>query len=192
VSNKFAAIPDIGNTVDSLRDACQAMKQMLETLTQQRGAVNKPAGAVTFADLISLGIISSNYGAKFLGKYNNLRDLADGTWTAYTPTVFAGSGTFTSASATGRYSIIGKTVFFEVAISITTNGTAATFVGINTPPNTVAVTSNIIGCGRDILGAGKMLQMFINGTTAGIVNYDNTYPGSSGAQISVSGTFETT
>lgn len=59
--SNYAAIPEPSNTLEGLRDSVTALKQIVETLTQQRGAPNKPAGAVTFADLISLGLISADY-----------------------------------------------------------------------------------------------------------------------------------
>jgi hypothetical protein len=46
-------------------------------------------------------------------------------WTAYTPTVTASSGTFTTVSATGRNLIIGKLMLVEMKITITTIGSAA-------------------------------------------------------------------
>ncbi|WP_454626969.1 pyocin knob domain-containing protein [Bradyrhizobium cenepequi] len=55
------------------------------------------------------------------------------SWTSYTPTVTAGSGTFTSVSATGRYKIIGKTVFLQITVIITTVGTAAGTVNCSLP-----------------------------------------------------------
>jgi hypothetical protein len=181
VSNKFAAIPDIGNTVDSLRDACQAMKQMLETLTQQRGAVNKPAGAVTFADLIAMGVIDSQY----------IATAGTGPWTAYTPVITAGTGAFTTVSATGRYTKIGKTILVNIIINITTNGSAAGFIQVSLPFIGSPTGSSIL-VGREDAIAGKMLQCrtFVNANTAIITNYDNTYPGLSGALIELTGAYE--
>lgn len=44
-------------------------------------------------------------------------------WSTYTPTLTAGTGSFTSASAAGRYKQLGKTVFCHVTITVTTVGT---------------------------------------------------------------------
>src|SRR5687768_17034436 len=54
-------------------------------------------------------------------------------WTAYTPSVSAGVGAFGSASATGRYTQIGKTVLFSLAATITNNGTGSGYVIVTLP-----------------------------------------------------------
>ncbi|MET4263898.1 hypothetical protein ABIA95_000165 [Bradyrhizobium sp. LA8.1] len=108
-----------------------------------------------------------------------------GAWTSYSPTVSAGSGSFTSASATGVYKQIGKTVLFTVTITITTNGSAATNVTVTNPVNTNG--SNAGAFGREVGVSGKMLQGVINTSNMNIYNYDNTYPGATGAFIVMSG-----
>ena len=69
-------------------------------------------------------------------------------WTTYTPTPSCGTGTFTSASATGRYKQIGKTVFVQAALTVTTNGTCAGNMRMSLP-----LTSN---------GNAYALSMFDN------------------------------
>ncbi|MET4283574.1 hypothetical protein [Bradyrhizobium sp. LA6.12] len=108
-----------------------------------------------------------------------------GAWTSYTPTVSAGTGTFTSASATGVYKQIGKTVLFTVTITITTNGSGATNVTVTNPVNTNG--SNAGAFGREVGVSGKMLQGVINTSNMNIYNYDNSYPGATGAFIVMSG-----
>lgn len=104
---------------------------------------------------------------------------------AYTPTLSAGSGSFTSASASGVYKQIGKMVFFTVTVNITTNGTAASNVTVTNPINSNGAAAGAFG--RETAVGGKMLQGVINTTNMNIYNYDNTYPGASGASITVSG-----
>jgi hypothetical protein len=110
-------------------------------------------------------------------------------WTAYTPTVTAGSGAFTTVSGAGRYLVIGKTTLISVTVTITTNGTAAGYVHAtlpNTPQGSVQLT------GRES-AAGKALQTRAGGgSTFDILNYDGTYPGASGAVLVVSGIYENT
>ncbi|UEM09007.1 hypothetical protein J4G43_030175 [Bradyrhizobium barranii subsp. barranii] len=108
-----------------------------------------------------------------------------GAWTSYSPAVTAGSGSFTSASATGVYKQIGKSVFFTVTITITTNGSAATNVTVANPVNSNG--SNAGAFGREVGVSGKMLQGVINTSNMNIYNYDNTYPGATGAFIVMSG-----
>jgi phage-related tail fiber protein len=47
------------------------------------------------------------------------------TWTSYTPTVTAASGTFTTVSATGRHMVAFGICHYEVVITVTTKGTGA-------------------------------------------------------------------
>jgi hypothetical protein len=80
VSNNFAAIPDVGNTTDSIRDAVIALKQNMESLTQQRGAANKAVGAVTFSDLATLGLTDKGYAPQ-VGAWINYRIAKTGPYT---------------------------------------------------------------------------------------------------------------
>jgi hypothetical protein len=107
------------------------------------------------------------------------------------PTVSAGSGTFTSASAALRYQTSGKQTFFNVVVNITTNGTAAGNVIVSGLPFTFG--GNCTAAGRAIAISGKMLQSLgQGGTSLSIWNYDNTYPGANGEQLVVNGVCEST
>jgi hypothetical protein len=112
-------------------------------------------------------------------------------WTAWTPTLSAASGTFTSAVAAGRYKTIGKTCFFTVAVTITTNGSAAGSVNITMP---FTAQSSSISVGRETASTGAMLQgaLAASGTTMTIFTPTNTYPGASGYVLQMTGVFETT
>lgn len=65
-------------------------------------------------------------------------------WTAYTPTVTAGSGTATTVSATGRYKQIGKTVIVQASVTVTAVGTAAGSMQI-TVPIAASTSANYVG-----------------------------------------------
>lgn len=112
-------------------------------------------------------------------------------WAAWTPTITAGSGTFTSVNGAGRYKQIGKTVFFQIAINIVTNGTAGTNVQATLPVS--AVTSMVyVVAGREIT-VGNMLQGSIGVVGANIllINYtNNAYPGATGYSLNLSGVYE--
>lgn len=106
-----------------------------------------------------------------------LANLTDSAWTAYTPTITAGSGTFTTVSATGKYKDVGKIRFVEIVVSITSAGTAAGYVRATHPATTnnnavvngVEVSSNLALTGRNPTNAG-----------VDIYKYDGTYRGSTG------------
>ena len=95
-------------------------------------------------------------------------------WTAYTPAVTALSGTFTSASATGRYKLLGKTCFISVQVNVVTAGTAAGAT-IVTLPGGVTIGANLTIVGREVavngaavtasLGPLALTWLFRNTTT---------------------------
>lgn len=130
-----------------------------------------------------LGVASAtsiNFGGTALSVYS------ESTWT---PTVTAGSGTFTTVSATGSYTKIGNVCYFRVAVTITTNGTAAGTVEI-TLPFTPSVAFQ--GVGRETGVTGNRLFIYHAGGagTASIVNLsDASYPGSNGYVLRVNGFF---
>jgi hypothetical protein len=114
-----------------------------------------------------------------------------GAWTAYTPSLTPGTGAFASASATGKFLQLGKTVHFQAVIAITTNGTAATNIAVTLPTTAngdAAAVSRQTSAGNNT-GSGR-----ISGgtTTCTLRNYDGTYPGADGMGIVVSGVYETT
>ncbi len=111
-------------------------------------------------------------------------------WTAYTPTITSGSGTFTTVSGAGRYFLFGKTLFISVIVTITTNGSAAGYVNIPLPASLSTVTGAVFA-GREYTLSGQMVQAFATGSAIQCYFVDNTYPGATGATILVSGTVET-
>jgi hypothetical protein len=115
---------------------------------------------------------------------------AEIAWMAYTPTLSATTGTLTSASATGRYMKVGKTVNVEMKIIITTNGTAAGSLRA-TLPFTCSAFPFVIS-GREDAVTGKMLQGNIGAGSnqCFVFAYDGTYAGGSGYVMQLSGTYE--
>jgi hypothetical protein len=101
-----------------------------------------------------------------------------GTWTAYTPTVSASSGSITTSSATGRYIQIGKFVFVEVSVTITNNGTG-TGTLIVTSPFTANGQSTALS--RENAVSGVSGQVITSGATFRLLNSANGYPAISGS-----------
>jgi hypothetical protein len=97
-------------------------------------------------------------------------------YTAYTPSVSAISGTYTTVSATGAYTQIGKVVCVRVKVSITTIGTATGTI-VSLPFNAASTNGDIqILPGRENASSGKMLQGVVSAGSGSIVVYD--YSGS--------------
>lgn len=113
-------------------------------------------------------------------------------WTVYTPTITAGSGTFTTVSATGRYKVLGKTCFISMSITITTNGTAGAYINATVPFATPAA-ANYCLAGRDIaLNSMSVCGNIGAASSAAIITrYDGAYPGVNGVVLVLSGTYET-
>lgn len=112
-------------------------------------------------------------------------------WTSYTPIVTALTGTITASSATGRYNTIGKTVFVQISVVITTAGTGQ--YPHATLPFAASGSSGVtILTGRESAINGKMLQGVIStsGAFVEIINYDNSNPALNGVLLSVSGVYE--
>jgi hypothetical protein len=122
-----------------------------------------------------------------IDKNGEITNSGGGWKTTFTPTIGAQSGSFTSVSATARYKAIGKTIFFNLKITITTNGTAASAVSSTLPFSGVAGRSYSLA-GTSSLG--KALWAEIQGGILYIKNYDNSYPGANGVDLNVSGSYE--
>lgn len=118
----------------------------------------------------------------------------EAVWSTYTPVVTGASGSLTSYAAFGRYKQIGKTVHINIAITITTNGTAAggLFATLPTglPMNSSSTWGGFIG-GRERFNTGKQLQGLLGGTSVLIQFYDGTHPGANGSRLVLAGTYET-
>lgn len=113
-----------------------------------------------------------------------------GSFAAYTPTVTAGSGTFTSVSATGRWCQIGKLVFFTAEVTITTNGSAASSVNFTLP---TTANSDTVFAGREVnITQNALTSVVASGSNVAMtVSYSGTYPGANGYKDLISGCYET-
>ena len=122
----------------------------------------------------------------------NIKDglAADGaSHIAYTPTISAGSGSFTTASATGRYTRYAKTIFYEVIVTITTKGTGSE-VRFSLP-YTPAQSNYVTAFGREDGATGKMVQgKPLGGSAIALFFYDGTATGGDGHVYRVNGWFE--
>jgi hypothetical protein len=109
---------------------------------------------------------------------------------SWTPTVSSSSGTITTASASGYYYKTSNIITIVVVINITTNGTGAQSVVISLPIANNASFGGIV-TGRETNIGGKTVTGYVaaGSSSMAITNYDNTYPGSSGAVIRLTGQY---
>lgn len=107
----------------------------------------------------------------------------------YTPTVTASSGTFTAVSAAGHHKKKGRTVFFNVVVTITTVGTASGSVLVPLP-FTSAAHAQVLS-GREIQG-GNAINGYIaaSDTTLQILRYDASTAAASSRTLVISGSYE--
>ena len=147
--------------------------------------------------------------------YNQIDGVVGGVWTAYTPT-WSNSGTTQPAigngTVTGSYVVVGKTVHFEailVAGTTTTFGDAAGFFAIGLPPPPPKTLGGRVvfgfsaGC---LSGAGaayppalayafnatQMYFIIATGGAGALIGPTAPFAWSSGATITVRGTYQTT
>lgn len=100
---------------------------------------------------------------------------------AFTPTVTAGSGTFTTVAAVAAFSLQGRTCYFKVEVTTTDAGTAATETRV-TLPIAPAENERDIGSGLERWNTGDALVIRpISSTVAGIRNYVNGFNGGAGS-----------
>jgi hypothetical protein len=115
-----------------------------------------------------------------------------GTMLAWTPTVTASAGTFTTVSGAGRWGRTGVTVNWSLTVTITTVGTASGEVRF-TLPSTAFATAGYIGSGREDTSTGAQLQArLVSATQAAILRYDNASAIGAGRTLLLSGTYEVT
>lgn len=114
-----------------------------------------------------------------------------GAFTPYTPTVSAESGTFGTASATGRYQRTGKRVDFWIQVTVTAVGTATGAV-LASLPVTPSAEANYQAAGRDGGVGGKVLQGSVLSTgNLRILTFDASFPtAQNGSLLILSGFYE--
>jgi hypothetical protein len=138
--------------------------------------------------------VTSLYQGALLGMAGNEGSMSDtGVWIdSFTPVVTAGAGALTSYTAFCRYKLIGKTLYFVLGINITDNGTGTVHIKATLPFTAFAGPFALYptACGREENVTGRMLQVVLIGNNAYILNYDNTYPATTNANLCVSGVCE--
>lgn len=102
-----------------------------------------------------------------------VKNIPDG-WVTYTPTVTANSGSFTTASGTGRYVINGKTCTLTFDALITTVGTGQG-LKLTLPVRSANTGAYWIGAVREVavVGTCGVANINPNDTTLICLKYDN-------------------
>jgi hypothetical protein len=112
-------------------------------------------------------------------------------WTTYTPTVTCGSGTITTlGTVTGRYKQIGKTVFVEADVAITTVGTCASVLRATLP--LTAAAANFVGIVMEFNNTNKSGAALITsgGTLLNALDATGATFAASGSRIGMTAIYE--
>lgn len=114
-----------------------------------------------------------------------------GAWTTYSVTPTPSGGSFTSASASGSYYVIGKLVHYTFTVTVSTVGTATGAIIVPLPTGTAKRAG--CGFGGEVAVNGKGVSCRIlpaTLTSFQLQNVDNTSPIAAGVTILCSGIYE--
>ncbi len=112
------------------------------------------------------------------------------TWFAYAPTVTSGSGTLTTASATGKFSLKGEMCHLQVAATITNKGTGGTDVRVTMPISASTGVGTVAGVGSSY---NTFITLAVNLTGSGLLNirkYDGTFYADNGQVLNAALTYQ--
>lgn len=158
--------------------------------TKQVSVANLTAGRAISATQITLTtgnvIVANGQGIDFsatpgTGTSELFNDYEEGTWT---PSVSSTVGTITLLGpVSGTYTKIGRRVFVDFSVEITTNGTGAQAILVSGLPFTISGFGS--GSGRENGVNGFMIQSagFNGATQFYILTYLGVYPGGSGHKL---------
>lgn len=119
------------------------------------------------------------------------QEIAASAWSSYTPSVTSTGGGFGSASATGKFRRVGKTMQYQANITIATAGGASGVIIFSLPASAAARS---VGVGMETDVTGSMVKALIQADSAvgQITSYDNSSIIGSGRVVLINGAYETT
>ena len=120
---------------------------------------------------------------------NNLNSELNSAWTSYTPVVTATAGTITGYTALGIFKQIGKTINVQMQLTITNVGSASGYIVSTLPVASVGSMSQALS-GREVGTTGNAISGIIAGGNVRISYYNNLFPGGTGSQLNLGGTYE--
>jgi hypothetical protein len=187
--NQAAANSIVGNSTGATANlftlAVPSCNTSVSALTWTSGA-----GFGCNTGLITASTVSSTY-ATTAAMTAAVAAVTPSVMTSYTPIVTAGTGSFTSVTATGRYYAIGKLVYFEAAVLINTVGTASGVMNISLPLTSNSSGGLVVIVGHEASLTGKMLNATVpqGSSIASATFYDATSVIVNGYTVVLSGSY---
>ena len=158
----------------------------VDTSTLKVDSTNNRVGVVNASPAYALDVTGDINASSALRIGGN----AIGTFTTYTPTITPATGAFTTLGAVyGKYTRVGKYVHVFFDFTITTNGTAGTFINVTKPITSVATLGSgtgALGVATEIAVAGTFGVVRDASTTGVLITGtpgSATYMGANGARI---------
>lgn len=156
---------------------------------------NRSAGSYPAFDVLGAGSTmfiteqvktSGGSGGPLIGTSANI---SSKEWRDTTPTPVSSGGTITTASSSVSHNHNGSIVNIRATVTITNNGSGSASVQLAMPIACRSGKTYVIH-GSDRGLSGKSIQGVISGSTMNIYNYDNSYPGGTGAVFYIDGFYE--
>jgi len=173
-----------------------------ETTTSMGTLINS-AGAATpnDSDLIAtaeasglLKKLSWTNAKAFLKTYFDTLYLTKNTWTTFSPTLTAGTGSITAYTInTARYKLVNDLCYVDIIFTLTTAGTASNYLKLGEMPKKFNAGRSVVINGREFQNSGLPIQGCAIAPDTATDKYllirtmTNTYRGSSGDIFSLQG-----
>jgi Pectate lyase superfamily protein len=118
-------------------------------------------------------------------------EIISGAWANWSPaSITSGGGAPTTVSAAGRYRVFGKTVEWNVAVTVTTAGTATSAINLSLPIGTAKIATNGV-CSEVVVSGNVGVARILSGaSTMALWQYNNTTFWANGAVVIASGIYE--
>jgi Pectate lyase superfamily protein len=174
--------------VSGASNAVNIGESVVDTWATAGGAVN--AFYVSSTSRINFAIpplLGTNGGTGT--PFNSGGQISSGRWIDWTPSVSSSSGALSAYTSSGKYKIQDQTVYYQIEINITNNGTGSGFINSTLPYSTPLVSS--AGTGRETSISGKALTSTLTASQSSmqILNYDNSYPAVNGCRFVLTGSY---
>jgi hypothetical protein len=147
--------------------------------------------AASAADTPARLAVGGDYGfLQSIGAESTGLKWNDGAWTTYTPTVTAGSGTYTTITVNGGYQRIGKTCIARMYVQVDNKGTADGSILVSLPFQAVGVRQS--GTGADVNLNGFAASVLLDSSESKVIvkKYDFTTFWTNSVGVAIQITYE--